>query len=54
LDSRILPTRDGFVKGYNGQIAVDVPADEVIVARRLETTAAGYLLAMVLDLPVGA
>jgi hypothetical protein len=53
-DSRILPTRDGFVKGYNGQIAVDVPADQVIVARRLETTAAGYLLAMVLDLPVGA
>ncbi len=22
-DSRILPTRDGFVQGYNGQIAVD-------------------------------
>jgi hypothetical protein len=22
-DSRILPTRDGFIQGYNGQIAVD-------------------------------
>ena len=33
-DSRILPTRDGFVQGYNGQIAVDA-AHQVIVAHRL-------------------
>src|SRR5215203_4293265 len=35
-DSRILPTRDGFVQGYNGQIAVDA-AHQVIVAHRLVT-----------------
>jgi transposase len=40
-DSRILPTRDGFVQGYNGQIAVDA-AHQVIVAHRLVTTAADY------------
>ena len=38
-DSRILPTRDGFVQGYNGQIAVDA-AHQVIVAHRLVTTSA--------------
>lgn len=38
-DSRILPTRDGFVQGYNGQIAVDA-AHQVIVAHRLVTNAA--------------
>src|SRR4051812_37646250 len=36
-DSRILPTRDGFVQGYNGQIAVDA-GHQVIVAHRLVTT----------------
>src|SRR4051794_41506979 len=40
-DSRILPTRDGFVQGYNGQIAVDA-THQVIVAHRLVTTAADY------------
>jgi transposase len=39
--SRILPTRDGFVQGYNGQIAVDA-AHQVIVAHRLVTTSADY------------
>ena len=38
-DSRILPTRDGFIQGYNGQIAIDA-AQQVIVAHRLVTTAA--------------
>ncbi len=37
-DSRILPTRDGFVQGYNGQIAVDA-AHQIIVAHRLVTNA---------------
>src|SRR4051794_4947740 len=40
-DSRILPTRNGFVQGYNGQIAVDA-AHQVIVAHRLVTTSADY------------
>jgi hypothetical protein len=40
-DSRILPARDGFVQGYNGQIAVDA-AHQVIVAHRLVTNAADY------------
>jgi transposase len=40
-DSRILPTRDGFVQGYNGQIAVD-SAHQVILAHRLVTTSADY------------
>lgn len=38
-DSRILPTRDGFIAGYNGQIAVDA-AHGVIVSHRLVTTGA--------------
>ena len=38
-DSRILPTRDGFVAGYNGQIAVDA-ANQVIVSHRLVTNSA--------------
>jgi transposase len=38
-DSRILPTRDGFIAGYNGQIAVD-HAHQVIVAQALQTNAA--------------
>ena len=38
-DSRILPTRDGFVQGYNGQIAVDA-AHQIIVAHRLVTNPA--------------
>lgn len=35
-DSRILPTRDAFVQGYNGRIAADA-AHQVIVAHLLVT-----------------
>jgi hypothetical protein len=35
-DSRVLKTRDGFVQGYNGQLAVDA-AHQIIVAHRLTT-----------------
>lgn len=38
-DSRILPTRDGFIAGYNGQVAVDA-ANQVIVSHRLITHSA--------------
>lgn len=40
-DSRIQPTRDGFIAGYNGQIAVD-QAHQIIVAHRLQTNPADY------------
>jgi Transposase DDE domain len=40
-DSHIQPTRDGFIAGYNGQIAVDA-AHQVIVAQRLPTNPADY------------
>src|SRR5215217_6700624 len=40
-DSRILPTRDGFIQGYNGPIAVDA-GHQVIVAHHLVTTSADY------------
>ena len=40
-DSRIQPTRDGFIAGYNGQIAVD-GAHQIIVAQRLVTNPADY------------
>lgn len=40
-DSRIQPTKDGFIAGYNGQIAVD-QAHQVIVAQRLATNPADY------------
>ena len=40
-DSRIMVTRDGFVQGYNGQIAVDGHC-QVITAHRLTTNAADY------------
>jgi len=39
--SRIQPTRDGFIAGYNGQIAVD-HAHQVIVAQTLSTNPADY------------
>jgi transposase len=35
-DSRVLKTRDGFLQGYNGQLAVD-RAHQIIVAQRLTT-----------------
>ena len=38
-DSRILPTRDGFIAGYNAQVAVDA-ASQVIVSHRLVTSGA--------------
>ena len=40
-DSRILPSKDGFIAGYNGQIAVD-QAHQIIVAQRLVTHPADY------------
>ena len=40
-DSRIQPTRGGFIAGYNGQIAVDA-AHQIIVAQRLATNPADY------------
>lgn len=40
-DSRIQWTRDGFIAGYNGQIAVD-QAHPIILAHRLATNPADY------------
>jgi transposase len=40
-DSRIQPTKDGFIAGYNGQVAVD-QAHQVIIAQRLATNPADY------------
>ncbi|MGB8276158.1 MAG: IS1182 family transposase [Alphaproteobacteria bacterium] len=40
-DSRIQPTRDGFIAGYNGQIAVDA-AHQIIVSQSLATNPADY------------
>ncbi len=40
-DSRIQPTRDGFIAGYNGQIAVDA-AHQIIVAHSLQTNPADF------------
>jgi transposase len=51
-DSRIRPTRDGFIQGYTGQIAADA-AHQVIVAHRLVATAADCraLVPLVGDIP---
>lgn len=38
-DSRIQPTRDGVIQGYNAQIAVD-GAHQIIVAHRVQSSAA--------------
>jgi hypothetical protein len=38
-DSRILPTRDGFIAGYNAQVAVDA-THQIIVSQRLVTSGA--------------
>ena len=35
-DSRVMKTRDGFIQGYNGQLAVDA-AHQIITAQRLTT-----------------
>jgi transposase len=40
-DSRVLKTRDGFVQGYNGQLAVDGHR-QIITAQRLTTNGADY------------
>jgi transposase len=40
-DSRIQPTRDGFIQGYNAQAAVDAES-QVIVAQRLVAGPADY------------
>jgi hypothetical protein len=49
-DSRILPTRDGFIAGYNGQLAVDA-ANQIIVSHRLITNSADVdgLIPLVVD-----
>src|SRR5258706_4085984 len=50
-ESRIQPTRRGFIQGYNAQIAVD-GAHQIIVAQRLQTNAAdrGALKPLLADL----
>jgi transposase len=40
-DSRIQPTRDGVIAGFNGQIAVDA-ANQIIVAQQLTTNPADF------------
>ncbi len=35
-DSRVLPTRDGFIQGYNAQVAVDA-AHHIVVSHRLQS-----------------
>jgi transposase len=40
-DSRVLKTKDGFVQGYNGQLAVD-GAHQIIVAQRLTTNGSDH------------
>ncbi len=40
-DSRVLRTRDGFIQGYNGQLAVD-GAHQIIVAQRLTTNGSDH------------
>ena len=40
-DSRIQPTRDGFIAGFNGQIAVDAE-HQIILAHRLATNPADF------------
>ena len=40
-DSRIQPTRDGFIAGFNGQIAVDAD-HQIIVAQQLSTNPADF------------
>lgn len=40
-DSRIQPTRDGVIAGYNGQVAVD-QAHQIIVGQRLATNPADF------------
>ena len=40
-DSRVLKTRDGFVQGYNGQLAVDT-THQIIVAQRLTTNGSDH------------
>lgn len=40
-DSRIQPTKGGFIAGYNGQIAVDA-AHQIIVAQQLATNPADF------------
>jgi hypothetical protein len=37
-DSRVMPTKDGFIQGYNGQLAVDT-GHQIITAHRLTANA---------------
>ncbi|HYZ25321.1 MAG TPA: IS1182 family transposase, partial [Geminicoccaceae bacterium] len=53
-DSRVLKTRDGFVQGSNGQLAVDA-AHQIIVAQRLTTNGSDQAgLAPLLDATTAA
>jgi transposase len=53
-DSRLLKTRDGFIQGYNGQLAVDA-AHQIIVAQRLTTNGSDQAgLAPLLDATTAA
>jgi transposase len=53
-DSRVLKTRDGFVQGYNGQLAVDA-AHQIITAQRLTTSGSDQdALVPLLDATVAA
>jgi transposase len=53
-DSRMLKIRDGFVQGYNGQLAVDA-AHQIITARRLTTNGSDQAgLAPLLDATTAA
>ena len=53
-DSRVLKTRDGFIQGYNGQLAVDA-AHQIITAQRLTTNGSDQAgLAPLLDATTAA
>ena len=53
-DRRVMKTRDGFVQGYNGQLAVD-RAHQIIVAQRLTTNGSDQAgLAPLLDATTAA
>jgi transposase len=53
-DSRVLKTRDGFVQGYKGQLAVDA-AHQIMVAQRLTTNGSDQAgLVPLLDAPTAA
>ncbi len=48
-DSRILSTRDGFMQGYNGQIAVDAAHQVIVVDRSVTNSADARVLVPLVD-----